>query len=193
MSASTAAALVPEPRRPAPGGGRRLQAVAVRPARRRRPRLAYALIAVGGALAIAAAQIGLSLAITHDSFVLADLDAQKNELDLQASALQDELAGIGSPQMLAERADALGMVVAGPASYLRLSDASILGSGAGAGWKSTVDPDGPGRVGNVLLEEKSAADAAEDEASAGDEEQSAGSEPQLPPPITDGLPSPTTR
>ncbi|MCT1395202.1 hypothetical protein M4D51_05630, partial [Microbacterium sp. p3-SID338] len=100
---------------------RRLQPVTA-PARRRKPKLAYALVALGGALAIGAAQVGLSLAITQDSFTLAGLTSQQRELDLRTDALQEELTGLSSPQVLAGNAADLGMVVAGAPSYLRLSD-----------------------------------------------------------------------
>lgn len=192
MSRATAAALLPEPTMPLERPSRRLAPV-VAPARSRRPKLAYALIALGGAALIGAAQIGLSLAITHDSFVLADLNSQQRELDLQSSALQDELAGISSPQLLASKASDLGMVVAGSASYLRLSDSAVIGANTGASWNSTVDPKGSGAVHNALLNQKAllaAAAATEKQAADGGNSPV---DPQLPPPIADGLPSPTTR
>ncbi|WP_217184332.1 hypothetical protein [Streptomyces sp. AC495_CC817] len=157
-------------------------------AARRKPKLAYALIALGGSLAIGAAQIGLSLAITQDSFALATLTSQQRELDLRADALQEELTGLSSPQALASSAAGLGMIVAGSPSYLRLSDGAVFGSGTGAGWTSTVNPNGAGAVGNALLT-NAGVDATEETA----EDSATTTEEQLPPSITDGLPSPTTR
>lgn len=191
MSRATAAAMLPRtPQSPRPEREprRRLSSVAT-PAPRRRPKLVYALLALAGAAAIGLAQIGLSLAITNDSFVLADLNAQQRELDLQASALQDDLAGISSPQLLATKASQLGLVVAGSASYLRLSDSAVLGANAGAGATSTVDPTGDGAVHNALLDDEAATPVATDDAS--DTVETI--DPNLPPPLTDGLPSPTTR
>ncbi|WP_417511253.1 hypothetical protein [Microbacterium sp.] len=195
MSRATAAALLPttaptSPSKPA-STGRRLRTV-VAPVPRRRPKLVYALAALGGAALIGAAQIGLSLAITNDSFVLADLTSQQRELNLQASALQDELAGIESPQLLATKASELGMVVAGSASYLRLSDSAVIGANTGADWRSTVDPKGSGAVHNALLDH-AALEAAAAENAAADQTAGDAPDPNLPPPITDGLPSPTTR
>lgn len=186
MSLESTAALLPVPiQRPE----RRLRPVAATP-RRRRPKLVYALAALGGAMAIGAAQIALSVTITQDSFTLAQLTAQQRELDLQTRALEDQLAGLSSPQLLATNADALGMVVAGSASYLRLSDAAVLGANGAAGWTSTVDPTGSGAVHNALLaEDKPIGGPAASE----DEEKTEATDPELPPPITDGLPSPTTR
>jgi hypothetical protein len=163
------------------------------PARRAKPKLAYALIALGGAAAIGIAQIGLSLAITHDSFALADLTTQQRELNLQASALEDELAGTSSPQMLAIKAAELGMVVAGSASYLRLSDSAVLGANTGADGRSTIDPNGTGAVHNALLNQKALTTAAEVDEEAPSDGTADTIDPDLPPPLTDGLPSPTTR
>lgn len=176
---------------------RRLTPVAA-PATRRRPRLAYAALAVGGALAIGAAQMGISLATTQDAFVLADLNIRQHELGLQKQALHENLVGISSPQSLAVKADAMGLVVAGSASYLRLSDGKVLGAGDGASWASTVDPNGATKVGNALLappaptaaEKKAEEEAAAERANAA----AAPAEPAGPPVIAgDGLPTPTTR
>lgn len=190
--AATAAALLPEPIAPAPRAPRRLKPVTA-PARRAKPKLAYALIALGGAAAIGIAQIGLSLAITQDSFTLADLTSQQRELNLQTSALQDELAGTSSPQLLATKASELGMVVAGSASYLRLSDSAVLGANTGADSRSTIDPNGNGAVHNALLNQKALSAAAADEAETSADATSDAVDANLPPAITDGLPSPTTR
>lgn len=190
MSRATAAAVRPHPQKPTDTRPSRSLKSVVAPAPRRRPKLAYALIALAGAAAIGIAQIGLSLAITHDSFVLADLNSQQRELNLQTSALEDELAGMSSPQLLATKASELGMVVAGSASYLRLSDSAVLGANTGAAARSTVDPAGAGAVQNALLEQQ-AARAEEKAPSAGS--TTGAVDPNLPPPITDGLPSPTTR
>ncbi|MFS0854372.1 hypothetical protein [Microbacterium sp. 179-I 3D4 NHS] len=167
---------------------RRLQPVTA-PAGRRKPKLAYALIALAGALAIGGVQIALSLAITQDSFTLAGLNAQQHELDLRTEALQEDLTGLSSPQVLATNAAGLGMVVAGAPSYLRLSDGAVFGTGAGADWTSTVDPNGAGAVSNALIVPPPAEPTAEEGA-----ETPAGADPvqDLPPAITDGLPSPTT-
>lgn len=166
------------------------------PVAKRRPRLAYAVLAVGGALAIGAAQMGISLATTQDAFVLAELNSRQHELGLQRQALHENLVGMSSPQALASKADAMGLVVAGSASYLRLSDGKVLGAGDGASWASTVDPNGATKVGNALLAPPPPAAADEAEQGAGtqtDRNAAAPAEPATPPVVTDGLPTPTTR
>lgn len=186
MNAVRTAARPLPPEAPQRAPERRLQPV-TRPAVRRKPKLAYALVALGGALAIGAAQVGLSLAITQDSFTLAGLASQQRELDLHTHALQEELTGLSSPQVLASNAAALGMVVAGSPSYLRLSDGAVFGTGAGADWTSTVDPNGSAAVGNVLVTENAPPAGQAEDADGGTSPAQ-----DLPPAITDGLPSPTT-
>ena len=174
---------------------RRLRSVAT-PAPRRRPKIAYAALAVGGALAIGAAQLGISFATTQDAFVLAELTSQQRDLGLEKQALHERIVGLSSPQSLAAKADALGLVVAGSASYLRLSDGTVLGAADGADWASTVNPNGATSVGNALLIPPAVAGPeqtrtpADDAAAASDDGES---KPALPPTVTDGLPSPTTR
>ncbi|MEJ1086784.1 hypothetical protein WDU99_00455 [Microbacterium sp. Mu-80] len=193
MSLQTAAAQPNAAPRKTPQ--RRLRPVAA-PAPRRRPKVAYAALAVGGALAIGAAQLGISFATTQDAFVLAQLTSQQHDLGLEKQALHERIVGLSSPQSLAAKADALGLVVAGSASYLRLSDGTVLGAGDGADWASTVNPNGATSVGNALLIPPAAAGPeqtrtpADDAAAASDD---GGSEPAFPPTVTDGLPSPTTR
>ena len=176
------------------------------PARRKRPKLVYAVVAVVGAVLIAVAQMALSVMSTQSSFEIASLDSQKRELTLEAQALYDEVAGLGSPQNLAEQASALGMVIDAAPSYLRLSDGAVVGGGQAAGDASTVDAGSRSAVGNAFLAdtqassaEDAADEAASEEAASSDEvsaeagEDTVADEPQLPPSITDGLPSPATR
>ncbi|MGW9626767.1 hypothetical protein [Microbacterium sp. NPDC055521] len=195
MSLQTARAL-PRPTPPV-DPPRRLTPVAA-PAPGRRPRLAYAALAVGGALAIGAAQMGFSLATTQDAFVLAGLNTQQHELGLQKQALHEQLIGISSPQSLAKKADAMGLVVAGSASYLRLSDGQILGAGDSASGASTVNPNGGTAVGNALLVPPPAppADTVPDDGILADGVSDATvvpPEPAGPPVVTGGLPTPVTR
>lgn len=195
MSASAARALSqPSPQAPSRAPQRNLRPVA-KSERGRKPKFAYALLAVLGAMSIGAIQIGLSLAITQDSFVLAELRTQQREQTLQAHSLQEQLTGLSSPQALAGAAADLGMVVAGSASYLRLSDGAVVGAGTGAERGSSVDPHGAGAVANALLSAPPApaAPAAPDAAESADGVATPQVNPNLPPPITEGLPSPTTR
>ncbi|WP_243226039.1 hypothetical protein [Microbacterium sp. CIAB417] len=192
MSAEATARLLPAPSAPArEERGHRLRPVE-QPAPRRRPKLAYALVALAGAAVIAAVQMGLTLATTHDSFVLADLKSEQRSLTLETQALEEQLAGTTSPQALATKASELGMVVAGSASYLRLSDGAVVGAADGADWTSTVDPNGPGAVANSLLVDQKATEAAASAESATSTESTTPQQSDTPPAITEGLPTPST-
>ncbi|MGW8483416.1 hypothetical protein ACWGJP_09765 [Microbacterium sp. NPDC055903] len=179
---SAEAVLLPEHTRPE---RRRSLRPLEAPAPRRRPKLVYAVIALGGAALIALAQIGLTIATTQDSFVLKDLTSQNRALTLEAQALEDTLAGVSSPQALATKASELGMVVAGSASYLRLSDGAVAGAGSDAGWVSSVNPAGSGAVANALLDAKVPAAPAQETAA-----ETPASD--LPATLEQGLPTPST-
>lgn len=178
-----------------------------RPSRRRKPKLFYALTALFTAALLGGAQMALSIATTQDSFVLADLRAEQRELSLQAQAVQGELTGLSSPQYLAANADALGMVVAGSPSHLRLSDGAVLGAGASAGYYSTIDPAGHATVRNAIVADTplitapgtmiggAFAPGVAEETAADEADAAAPVDTpivDLPPTLTEGLPSPTT-
>lgn len=171
---------------------------------RRRPRRMYGIIAVGGALTIAALQMLLSILTTQTSYELSALNREQRELTWQRQILDDELAGLGSPQYLAANATALGMVIAESPSYLRLSDGALLGTGQVSFGGSSVDALGRASVPNDLvattplvtspdasldtptpLPSETATDPAAETAPAP-------TPAPTPPPLTDGLPTPST-
>lgn len=165
--------------------------------RRRRPRVVYAIAALAGALAIGAAQMGLSLATTESSYRLSELTQEKNQLTWQKQELEDKIAGLSSPQYLAANAAALGMVINQSPTYLRLSDGKIVGTPKAATGTSSVNPLGTGAVGNALVGDTPLVtdpDATIKTPPVTEEETATDdSAATLPPPITDGLPTPTTR
>ncbi|KAA9110931.1 hypothetical protein [Microbacterium rhizomatis] len=121
------------------------------PSRRRRPRLAYGIVALAGALAIVGAQMALSIVTTQGSYELSSLNEQQRTLTWQKQILNDDVAGLNSPQYLAANASALGMVIDESPNYLRLSDGAILGSGQAAVGASSVDAIGRATVPNALI------------------------------------------
>lgn len=178
--------------------GRGLRAVPS-PARRRRPRLIYGVVAVLGAFLIGAAQMSLSILTTQSSYEIAALTQQQRELTWQAQILYDDVAGLSSPQYLAANASALGMVIDESPSYLRLSDAAILGTGAAAVGASSVDAIGRGAVANALITDTplitdpgATIEGAPVETPETDADGTPIVDPDAPPPITDGLPTPST-
>lgn len=166
------------------------------PRARRRPRLAYGIVALAGAIAIGAAQMSLSILTTQGSYEMSTLSQQQRELTWQKQILADDVAGLSSPQFLAANASALGMVIDESPNYLRLSDGAILGSGQAAIGASSVDAIGRATVPNALITDTPlVTDPAATIAGApADTAVTTDGTPvsNTPPPITDGLPTPST-
>jgi hypothetical protein len=197
MSAAAASAMRPEraPSPPRPSTTRRLRAVEAPTLRSKRPRLAYAIVALTGAIAIGAAQMVLSIGTTQGSYELAQLNQEKRELTWEKQALYDDVAGLSSPQYLAANAAALGMVINEAPSYLRLSDGAILGPSEVAMGSSSVDAIGRGAVANALITDTplvTVPDATIDGVPVDVGEVPTGGVGDTPPPLTDGLPTPST-
>lgn len=175
---------------------RRLRVVDA-PARRRRPRLVYGIVAVIGAFVIASAQMVLSIMTTQASYELSALTQEARDLTFQKQILYDEVAGLSSPQYLAANAAALGMVIDQSPNYLRLSDGALLGTGGVSFGASSVDAIGRGTVPNALISDTALVTVPEAtiegvpvapvEVAPED-----GGVSNTPPPLTDGLPTPST-
>ncbi|GAA2465370.1 hypothetical protein [Agromyces soli] len=133
MSA-VAAQTLPAPLRgaPAEAPARRLRLVpdAVR---RRKPRIAYAIIALGAIILVAAAQLVISVAMTQGAYELDSLRVQQTKLERDRQIVAEELDALQSPQNLARNAEELGMVPNTTPVYLRLSDGAVLGQPQAAG------------------------------------------------------------
>ncbi|KAA9087179.1 hypothetical protein [Microbacterium radiodurans] len=180
---------------PAPGPSRNdrdLHLVAA-PARRRRPRMVYGVVAVAGAVLIGAVQMGLSIATTQTSFEISGLTQQQRQLNWQKEILQDDVAGLSSPQYLAANAAALGMVITESPNYLRLSDGAVMGASAPAGGTSSVDALSRAAVGNALVAGVPlVTDPAASIETGVSVDELLTVDPATPPPIADGLPAPAT-
>lgn len=189
----------------APRLGRRAAAAplrAVEPAARRRPKLFYGVVAVAGAILIAGAQMVVSIMTTQTTYQLSSLTEQQRELTWQKQILSDQITGLSSPQYLAANATALGMVIDESPSYLRLSDAAVLGSGQASTGASSVDALGRGLVANHLVAQTplvtdpqvsmQTPTPAPPETAPADPSGAEQPDAATPPPLTDGLPSPRT-
>ena len=164
---------------------------------RRRPRVLYAIIALGGAITIGAAQMWLSVLTTQGSYELSALRNTQRELGWQSQMLYDDVAGLSSPQYLAANAAALGMVIDESPNYLRLSDGKLLGAGEISFGSSSVDAIGRETVANALITDTplvTAPDATIEgkPADATVTTTEDGGVANTPPPLTDGLPTPST-
>ena len=195
MSAS-ATALVPSPaprRWDAPL--RRLRVVDA-PSRRRRPKLVYGIVAVIGAISIGAAQMTLSIMTTQSSYELSALVGQQRDLTYQKQILYDDVAGLSSPQYLAANAASLGMVIDESPNYLRLSDGALLGAGDFSYGASSVDAIGRGAVPNALITDTPLVTDPDATIQGAPVETTdvpvVDGVANTPPPITDGLPTPST-
>jgi hypothetical protein len=70
----------------------------------------------------------LNTVLAQDAFRLHALQVQGRVLADQEQGLQREVERLQSPQSLASRATAQGMVPGGPPAFLRLSDGKVLGA-----------------------------------------------------------------
>jgi hypothetical protein len=153
MSATTAViaparrGTAPDPRRPA--RERHLEAVDSRAARRRKPTLFYAAVSVGAVFAIVATQLMLSIGVSQSAYQIASLQSSKVSLAQDLQAATERVDMLSSPQNLAAKASALGMVGGNSPAYLRLSTGTVIGAPAPA--RGTAAPGSRILVPNALL------------------------------------------
>jgi hypothetical protein len=120
--------------------------------RRSRPRVAYAVVVVGGLGAVLAGQLLLSIALSDGAYVIDGLQSKQTALARSEQLLSEDLDKLSSPQNLARNAESLGMVQNANPAYLRLSDGAVLGAPAAAqGSNGTVLGAGGSLVANQLL------------------------------------------
>lgn len=169
--------------------------IAPHAARRRRPKLVYGIVALMGALAITAAQMIVSIMTTETSYQLSSLQDQQKDLTYQRQILSDQVAGLSSPQYLAANASALGMVIGQAPSYLRLSDGALIGAQQASSGASSVDALGRGAVANALVTNTPlvTAPTATIQGKPVAPVTDASGAAVIPPALTEGLPTPTTR
>lgn len=146
-----------------------------------RPKMAYAMVGVGGLAAIFLAQLLLSIALSDGAYRISGLEGEKRDLGRTEQSLIEQLELSGSSQSLAATAEGLGMVTSRSPMYLRLSDGQVLGSVAA----STGTAGTSGLVPNSLL-----ADSAQPFSGVTTSATSTASAPASPPGV---IPSPVTR
>jgi hypothetical protein len=185
----------PAPRRiSAPKPERRLRPV-TEAGRRTKPRLAYAIIAVGGIAVIVAAQLLLSIAVAQGAYEIDSYQVQQASLAREEQKLSEDLDRVQSPQFLAANAEALGMVPNANPVYLRLSDGAVLGEPtAAAGGAAASAPLVPNAlISGVPLVTEQQPVQTPSEGTPGEASAAAPDAPPVaPPPPSDGLPTPAT-
>lgn len=165
---------------------------------RAKPRLAYAIIAVGGVAVIVVAQLLLSIAITQGAYDIDAATMQQTKLDRQEQQLREDLDRVESPQYLAANAEALGMVPNASPVFLHLSDGRVSGEPAAAdGGAVSSAPLVPNALidGVPLVTEQSAGETPKGGTAAGEAGATGAEAPveaPVAPPAGDGLPTPAT-
>ncbi|PRY68533.1 hypothetical protein B0I08_104235 [Glaciihabitans tibetensis] len=128
---------------------RRIEIVTSRAQRRARPKLAYALVAIGGLTMIFLAQLLLSIALSNGAYQISSLLIEQRDLGRVEGSLNEQLELVGSTQNLAANAQNLGMVGTSAPAFLRLSDGAVIGAAVAA--ESATTPSGS--IANSLLAE----------------------------------------
>ncbi|WP_430646643.1 hypothetical protein [Agromyces sp. GXS1127] len=187
-------ALTRPARRWAPAATPRLRPAPEPGARRARPRLAYAVVALASIGAIAVVQLLLSIAMTQGAYEMDEQLLRQAQLQREQQKLSDDLDRLESPQFLAANAEALGMVPNGAPVYLRLSDGAVVGDPTAAAGTATSSA---ALVPNALIDgvplvtEQAAGETA-GEKGGGKPATPADGTPAAPPALTGGLPTPAT-
>ncbi len=149
---STAYAYAPPQRRQPSAPTRHIEIVTTRAQRRARPKSFYAVVAVSAVFTLLLAQLMLSIVLSDGAYQISELQSEQNQLSRTQQDLAEKLDLVSSPQSLAQRAEALGMVVgSGSPAFLRLSDGALIGTPVAAtGSAGALGADG-GLVANSLL------------------------------------------
>ncbi|CAD5997489.1 hypothetical protein [Agreia sp. COWG] len=131
---------------------RRWLAPAPAPAVRRRPRIVYAAVAIGGIAIIALVQLLLTIGLSDGAYQVTSLQNDQKDLARTNQSLTEQLSAFTSPQNLVQNAESLGMVSNGNTVYLRLSDGAVLGSPTAASADSAPIAANQALVPNSLLQ-----------------------------------------
>jgi hypothetical protein len=123
------ALLRPTPQQ-APEPRRHLEIAPTRAQRRARPRLAHALVTLGGIGVILVAQLLLSFALADGAYQIAGLQGDQRDLLREEQALDEKLELLGSTQNLTANAEALGMVASGNPVFLNVATGTVSGTGS---------------------------------------------------------------
>lgn len=178
---------------------RHIEIVTTRSQRRARPKSFYAVVAVASVFALLLAQLLLSILLSDGAYQISSLQNEQKQLARTEQALMEELDLLASPQNLATKAEALGMVLGTNAPvFLSLSDGTVTGQPSpAAGTAGAIGATG-GLVANALLPDPTLTSAAD--AGATTDDSSASGAPSAPNstasvPSNSGatLPSPQTR
>lgn len=115
-----------------------------------RPRVLAAGALLTGVTCVLAAQLLVSIQTAQGAYTVDRLQAASTALAREQQVRGEALETLASPQHLARRAAALGMVPAGYPAYLRLSDGAVVG-GRGTASTGAASTTSVSDVPNALL------------------------------------------
>jgi hypothetical protein len=141
-----------------PGESRReptkshIEIVATRSQRRARPRIVYALVAVGGLFLILIAQLMMSILLSNGAYQISSLQSTQKNLVRDQQTLTESLQVLQSPQNLAMQAESLGMVINSNGSgRIMLSTGAVLNPPTAAGAANATVTGAGALIANSLL------------------------------------------
>lgn len=133
------------------GHPRHIEIVSTRRQKRARPRVVYAVVAVTGLFIILMVQLLLSIWLSNGAYQISGLQQTQRELTRDQQSLGESLNTLQSPQNLAERASALGMVMnTGSQGFLSLSG-GVTRNPMAAAAETTVAVDAAKFTPNALI------------------------------------------
>ncbi len=113
---------------------RHIEIVSTRDQRRKRPRVVYAAVAVGGLFGILIVQLLLSIWLSNGVYQISSLQQAQRELSRDQQSLTEALHVLQSPQNLASQAAVLGMVTnTGSQGFLSLNSGVLRNPTAASG------------------------------------------------------------
>lgn len=136
---------------------RHIEIVSSRNQKRARPRVIYALVAVGGLFLILMTQLLLSIFLSNGAYQIAGLQTSQRDLGRDQQVLTESLNVLRSPQNLAARAAQLGMVTnTGSQGFLSLTH-GVTRAPTAATTDTSVTPDDSALTPNALITPEMAA------------------------------------
>lgn len=129
-----------------------IEIVSTRSQRRARPRIVYALVAVGGLFVILMAQLMMSILLSNGAYQISSLQSTQKNLMRDQQTLTESLQVLQSPQNLAMQAESLGMVINSNGSgRIMLSTGAVLNPPTAAGAANATGAGAGALVANSLL------------------------------------------
>jgi hypothetical protein len=130
---------------------RHIEIVTTRSQKRARPRIVYALVGIGGLFAILMTQLLLSILLSNGAYQIAALQSKQVALARDQQTVTEALNVLQSPQNLAARAAALGMVTnTGSQGFLSLTT-GVTRTPTAATAATSVTPADAGMTPNALI------------------------------------------